>query len=113
VLLLAATLLAAAAAGAHQLRLRAHLARERELEWRVADALTDVKVLRGMLPICAWCKKVRDDKGYWNQIESYVRERSEAEFSHGICPDCLEREREQIAARRRAAGTGPSTEEPS
>lgn len=49
----------------------------------------EVKVLSGMLPICASCKKIRDDKGYWNQIESYVREHSEAEFSHGICPECV------------------------
>jgi len=47
-----------------------------------------VKTLRGLLPICANCKKIRDDRGYWNQIESYVREHSEAEFSHGICPEC-------------------------
>ena len=48
-----------------------------------------VKTLRGLLPICANCKKVRDDRGYWSQIETYVSERSEAEFSHGLCPDCL------------------------
>ncbi|MEN8143230.1 MAG: response regulator, partial [Thermodesulfobacteriota bacterium] len=48
-----------------------------------------VKTLSGMLPICASCKKVRDDKGYWNQIESYITNHSEAEFSHGICPDCV------------------------
>ena len=47
-----------------------------------------VKVLRGLLPMCAWCKKVRDDGGYWNQIEAYLAEHSEADFSHGICPDC-------------------------
>lgn len=47
-----------------------------------------MKTLRGLLPICANCKKIRDDRGYWNQIESYVREHSEAEFSHGICPEC-------------------------
>lgn len=44
-----------------------------------------------MLPICASCKKIRDDKGYWTQIENYVRDHSEAEFSHGICPDCQKR----------------------
>lgn len=51
-------------------------------------ALREVKILSGFLPICASCKKIRDDKGYWNQIESYIRDHSEAEFSHGICPDC-------------------------
>jgi Na+/melibiose symporter-like transporter len=52
------------------------------------DALNKVKTLSGLLPICASCKKIRDDLGYWNQIETYIRERSEATFSHGICPDC-------------------------
>jgi hypothetical protein len=54
-------------------------------------ALARVKTLSGFLPICASCKKIRDDKGYWNQIESYIESRSEAEFSHGICPDCARR----------------------
>jgi hypothetical protein len=57
---------------------------------KLEKALADVKTLSGMLPICASCKKIRDDKGYWNQIESYIRARSEAQFSHGICPECLE-----------------------
>jgi GAF domain-containing protein len=51
-------------------------------------AMADIKVLSGMLPICAACKRVRDDSGYWAQIESYIAERSSAEFTHGICPDC-------------------------
>ncbi|MCP4671390.1 MAG: hypothetical protein GY857_08780 [Desulfobacula sp.] len=50
--------------------------------------LKEVKALRGLLPICAHCKKIRDDKGYWNQIESYIQQHSEAQFSHGMCPDC-------------------------
>jgi len=53
------------------------------------EALAKVKTLSGMLPICAHCKKIRDDKGYWKQIEAYVSEHSMAEFSHGICPECL------------------------
>jgi Na+/melibiose symporter-like transporter len=55
------------------------------------DALHKVKTLGGLLPICASCKKIRDDNGYWNQIESYIKTHSEAEFSHGICPDCAKR----------------------
>lgn len=51
-------------------------------------ALEDVRILRGLLPICASCKMIRDDKGYWTQIERYIKDRSEADFSHGICPDC-------------------------
>jgi hypothetical protein len=54
------------------------------------DALGQINTLTGFLPICASCKKIRDDKGYWNQIEAYVRDHSNAEFSHGICPDCAE-----------------------
>ncbi len=49
----------------------------------------EVKVLRGLLPICSWCKKIRDDRGYWNQLEVYIDRNSEAKFSHGICPKCL------------------------
>jgi len=52
------------------------------------EALGNVKTLRGMLPICAYCKKIRDDAGYWNKIESYLSSHSRAEFSHSICPDC-------------------------
>jgi hypothetical protein len=53
-------------------------------------ALDEVKTLSGFLPICASCKNIRDDKGYWNQIEAYISEHSEAEFSHGICPECAQ-----------------------
>lgn len=60
--------------------------RTRELE----DALVHVKELRGLLPICAWCKRVRDGQDYWHSVEEYISERTDAQFSHGICPDCLE-----------------------
>lgn len=53
------------------------------------QALLQIRTLRGIVPICSWCKKIRDDKGYWNQVESYIQEHTEAEFSHGICPGCL------------------------
>jgi hypothetical protein len=52
------------------------------------QALGEVKKLSGLLPICASCKRIRDDKGYWNQLESYIRDHSDAEFTHSICPDC-------------------------
>lgn len=55
------------------------------------DALEKIKTLKGLLPICASCKKIRDDKGYWNQIETYIATHSEAEFSHGLCPSCAEK----------------------
>lgn len=52
---------------------------------------SEIKNLRGIIPICASCKRIRDDKGYWQQVEAYVRDHSEAEFSHGICPECVKR----------------------
>jgi DNA-binding response OmpR family regulator len=52
------------------------------------QVLDQIKTLRGIVPICANCKKIRDDQGYWNQLEAYVRDHTEAEFSHAICPDC-------------------------
>lgn len=55
------------------------------------EAEEKIKLLSGFLPICASCKKIRDDAGYWHQIESYIRDHSEAEFSHGICPDCIKK----------------------
>lgn len=62
-------------------------ARIEELE----DALQKVKILSGMLPICANCKNIRDDEGYWHQVEVYIRDHSEADFSHGLCPDCAQK----------------------
>ena len=60
----------------------------KELISKLQKAIEEIKILRGILPICSNCKKIRDDKGYWNQIESYIRDHSEAVFSHGICPEC-------------------------
>jgi PAS domain S-box-containing protein len=68
-------------------RKRAEEERER-LITELKDALADVKLLSGLVPICANCKKIRDDQGYWTQIESYIQDRSSAKFSHSICPDC-------------------------
>jgi PleD family two-component response regulator len=59
------------------------------LNHKLQDALDRVRTLSGLLPICANCKKVKDDQGYWHQVEVYVQEHSDAEFSHGLCPDCL------------------------
>ena len=53
------------------------------------QTLSEVKILSGLLPICAFCKKVRDDSGYWQQIERYIRDRSDADFSHSVCPECI------------------------
>jgi hypothetical protein len=67
---------------------------ERELDRRnkaLSSALSEIRSLRGILPICASCKSIRDDQGYWHQVESYLLDHSEIEFSHGICPECKKR----------------------
>jgi PAS domain S-box-containing protein len=71
---------------------RQRVRKEREkLIIELKEALAKVKTLKGLLPICAWCKKIRDDQGYWQQIEAYVRDHTEADFSHGICPACAQK----------------------
>lgn len=62
-----------------------------ELISELKEALEKIRVLSGVLPICASCKDIRDDKGNWQQIETYIRDRSEVQFSHGICPDCTKK----------------------
>jgi integral membrane sensor domain MASE1 len=57
----------------------------------LAQALAEIKTLRGLIPICAWCKKIRDDRGFWRRLEEYLCAHTEAEFTHGSCPDCLNR----------------------
>ena len=90
-------------------RKRAEKDRERLIE-QLELALAEVKKLSGFLPICASCKKIRDDQGYWQQIEAYISEHSEAEFSHGICPECakkayedLERLKHKVASSSRSS----------
>jgi CheY-like chemotaxis protein len=68
--------------------LRRALERERDLRRSLEASLAQVKTLSGLLPICARCKKIRDDNGYWNQIESFIAQHSHADFTHGICPEC-------------------------
>jgi CheY-like chemotaxis protein len=63
----------------------------RELTNNLQKALDEVKRLSGLVPICASCKKIRNDKGYWQAVEQYIQEHSEAKFSHGICPDCIKK----------------------
>ena len=58
---------------------------------KLLKALKEIKTLTGLLPICASCKKIRDDKGYWNQIEGYIQQHSDAQFSHAICPACAKK----------------------
>jgi nitrate/nitrite-specific signal transduction histidine kinase len=76
-------------------RLQAYLIARQQVEnerekliVELREALANVKTLRGLVPICASCKKIRDDRGYWNEVEDYVAKHSEADFTHGFCPDC-------------------------
>ena len=70
-------------------RVKTHLALSRHIK-ELSQALETVKTLSGLIPICAGCKKIRDDQGYWKQVESYICEHTNARFSHGICPDCAQ-----------------------
>ncbi len=71
-----------------QLKLHQDLLKAKTVE--LEDALAKIKVLSGIIPICSSCKKIRDDAGYWQQVEEYISQHTEAEFSHGICNDCLQ-----------------------
>jgi DNA-binding response OmpR family regulator len=83
--------------GVRVVKLQSALAeRVRDLE----DALSRVKQLQGLLPICCYCKKIRDDQNYWHQVESYVGSHTDARFSHGICPDCSDKLREDFNSER-------------
>ena len=76
----------------HDISKRKEHEKEREeLITELEKALAEIKTLKGILPICASCKKIRDDKGYWSKIESYISKHSEAKFSHGICPECAKK----------------------
>lgn len=77
--------------GIYRLRVWQLLKREKELKVRIDEAIANIKVLGGLIPICANCKKIRDDKGYWDQLEGYIQSHSEAHFTHGICPDCAKK----------------------
>ena len=82
-----------------ELRARVDVGRRMiELQYALMDkieqlriAMNDIKTLRGIIPICSNCKKIRDDKGYWNQVETYIHEHSDVEFTHGICPECVKK----------------------
>jgi GAF domain-containing protein len=69
----------------------------RQTLYQLHQALDQVKILSGLLPICSYCKKVRDDEGYWQQTERYIRDHSEADFSHGICEPCLKERFPEVA----------------
>ncbi len=72
----------------HGERLQAALDANEKLVAELREALQGVRTLSGLLPICAWCHKIRDDEGYWRQLEAYISQHTEAQFSHGLCPEC-------------------------
>ena len=74
-------------------------------------ALAEIKTLRGIVPICAGCKKIRDDQGYWNQVEVYVEDHTEAQFSHGLCPECSRRLYPGLPCTEHTPDTKPSSPE--
>jgi hypothetical protein len=78
------------------------LARERAD--KLEKALNEIKALRGIIPICASCKKIRDDKGYWQQVECYISDHSEAKFSHGVCPECMKKLYPAYSQEKKQAG---------
>ncbi len=80
-------------------RIRADLDRERQLNADLGEALEQVKVLQGLLPVCAWCHRIRDAGGHWGELESYIRKHTDAEFTHGICPACKARMLKECEAR--------------
>jgi len=85
------------------------LALQQKLAERVAElqtALSNVKQLRGLLPICSYCKRIRADDQYWQQVEGYVAEHSDAQFSHGICPPCYEKVSAELDAMSRNKSSG-------
>ena len=70
---------------------RETVAAQKQLIAELEDALSKVKTLSGLLPICSGCNKIRDDKGYWSQVEGYIQEHTDAQFTHGLCPDCVQK----------------------
>ena len=87
------------------------LSRQVIAQIELREALANVKLLGGLIPICGHCKKIRDDTGYWNQLETYIAERSEAQFSHGVCPDCLKVHYPVCAERLREKGTDETADQ--
>lgn len=81
---------------------RMEIERQR-LTRELQSALAQIKTLKGLMPICAWCKRIRNDRGYWDELEKYIEEHTDASFTHSICPDCLKKEEEDEEKRRSSA----------
>jgi len=79
------------------------VAERSKLTQDLQEMLARVKALSGLLPICAWCKKIRNDGGYWQEVEAYIHDHSDAAFTHGVCPDCLEKYKAEFMKNRSAS----------
>jgi K+-sensing histidine kinase KdpD len=75
-------------------------------------SLEEIKVLRGLLPVCAYCKQIRDEAGSWLRMETYIRRHSEAEFTHGVCPDCFRKHFPDIYEEKSGAGQSQASSRP-
>jgi len=95
-------LLARVRAGERVIKLERSL-RQKNVE--LSDALAHVKQLKGLLPICMFCKKIRKDENYWQQVEEYIHEHTEADFSHSICPECMAKHYPEYAKKKKARET--------
>jgi hypothetical protein len=78
-------------------RKRAQQEREKLIK-ELQEALKEIKTLRGILPLCSFCKKIRNDKGYWEQVDVYIHKHSQADISHGICPECMKEHYPEVYA---------------
>jgi hypothetical protein len=81
----------------------------RQVNQELEAALQDVRELGGLLPICSFCKKIRDDEGYWSQVEEYIQTHTKAQFTHGLCPECYEREAHRLDEMMAEKGTDGQT----
>jgi GAF domain-containing protein len=84
----------------------------RRVSMELQEAAAKIKTLHGLLPICSYCKGVRNDEGYWQSVEAYVESHSDARFTHGICPCCLEKHYPQLAQQKEAAALAESSKSP-
>jgi ligand-binding sensor domain-containing protein len=91
--------------GVYHIRVWQLLKREEELQVRIQEATANIKTLNGLIPICSNCKKIRDDRGYWDHLEGYFRSHSETEFSQSVCPECMEKLRSDTATGINNKGT--------
>lgn len=89
--------------------LKSEIEKREKLIIELRNAVDEIRKLSGLLPICAWCKKIRNDQGYWQQVEHYIAEHADVKFTHGICPDCLKKVSPELYARIEKKDVPPDT----